>query len=236
MTPTEIEAWLWEARAETTRAVDGGDTWWPRTQGQASGWAAAFFVKAARARIPTSRGLSLCMTGQGEDSHRRKIIAPLWATEGGKHWAHEILVDLSVYDWSSGSPILFTAESEVGPNHGVLNSLTTDDDYSWDFFKLLVVPSPIRLFFARVGAPKVGTAPVRIGTLTKTLSDLVALYSKAFLRAGDELGAVIIPAAKADAQSGQTTILWWEKEGLHSAKALEVPRMWKGTGKTTRGV
>jgi hypothetical protein len=44
-----------------------------------------------------------------------------------------------------------SGESEVCPTHGVGDSVTTADDYSWDFFKLLAVRSPTRLFVARVG-------------------------------------------------------------------------------------
>ena len=230
MTPEEVETWLWDARTACVTNLNLRDRWWPTTgskrMGEASAWGVAFFLRAAGARIQHAANLHAAVCNQGELGRRSTMVKSLWVGRGGKHWPHEMLVDFSVNDWDSGSPVKITGESEVGPHHGTGTSLTTDDDYSWDFFKLLVVPSPVRLFFARVGATDRGTGPRRIAELTATLTSLVGTYGGAYLRPGDELGAVIVPTAKADA--ALTTVLWRDGDELRHRPAAVLPPLWKG--------
>ena len=224
MKPDEIERWLWEGREATISTLELGNFWWPdgtQPQRSASAWALAFFLKAAKDRLSRFRGAHATVCPKGKDNHYRQILDALWTPFKGEHWPHEMLVDFSVLDWRLRSPILLTAESEVAPRHGVKDSITRDDDYSWDFFKLLVIPSPRRLFFARVGAIERGSGRARLEELVATLKRLVKHYGEAFLRERDELGAVIVSGAKADAAC--TKILWLEAGKLESRLATKLP-------------
>ncbi|RYZ45981.1 MAG: hypothetical protein EOO72_02980 [Myxococcaceae bacterium] len=97
--------------------------------------------------------------------------------------------------------------------HPILDSEDlTSDDYSWDFYKLLLIPSQTRLFAARVGSCRGVDFRTRRELLTKRLENLIDQYGAAFLRPSDELGAVIIPSAKRDIE--KTRILWTDRGRL----------------------
>jgi hypothetical protein len=141
-----------------------------------------------------------------------------------------VLVDFSVHNWEASSPIQLTGESESGPYHGTGDSLESNkDDYSWDFYKLLVMPSTTRLFFARVGRTKGSAIPERIEALVTTLQGLIDWYAPALLRPHDELGVVLVPSRRAFVS--ETRVLWLDRGRLkvrHATVPAEVGTVVKG--------
>lgn len=231
MKPEEIEEWLWAARDEARKAVaPDDDYWWPTSNNEndsATAWATAFFITAACKKLGAPTGRGIWMAKHGEDSGRMRVLNSLWTSQAGQHEARQVLVDFSVNDWAQASPLLLTAESEVSATKDVGDwRLGDEHDYAWDFLKLLVVPSPLRLFFARVGSVE-REGPDRIAELTATLGKLVGTH-KMLLRDGDELAAVIVPLTKEKAYEGETRVLWTEGRELKQTKVAKTPRVWKG--------
>jgi len=174
--------------------------WWPETQAHATSWVWAIIVQAALELDPENDLpllLSAPFHGENEDLRfRTDMIEDLWKKNSTReHEACEVLLDFSVHNWDSPFPILMTSESETFAQHGAGASISNIDGYSWDFYKLLVVPSPKRLFFARVGTIRKEKGVERRDSLCKTLKTILEDwgYGKAFLREGDELGIIIIP-------------------------------------------
>jgi hypothetical protein len=84
---------------------------------------------------------------------------------------------------------LITAESEAFANEKIKLSSTPDDNgYLWDFYKLLQVPSLLRLFVARVSSPR---CPV----LEKRIEWLINCYPTN-LRHGDYVFSLVIPTSR----------------------------------------
>lgn len=231
MTAEELESWLWTSRNLILTELNKDQFWWPtsnNTNDDATAWATAFLLTATTAKLGFQERLTLCKSGVSADRSATRIVDRLWTSAGGQLHSHEILVDFSVCDWESDSPIKLTAESETGSIESTGDWLTEGhNSYSWDFFKLLLVPSPIRLFFARVGAVNQDDDDP-IDTLVATLVNMVSRYSNTFLRPGDELGGCLIPRAKEKAYSGATTLLWLEDDTLQQRRASDAPRVWKG--------
>ena len=181
-----------------------------------------FFLEAALTRCS---GQKLTVAANAKDGGmERRVIDQHWLSPPARdHSPHEVLVDFSVHNWDAASPIQLTGESEAYPYHGVKDSLSAkDDDYSWDFYKLLVMPSATRLFFARVGSKRATKVPVadRIHELGVSLQGLIDWYAPALLRPHDELGAIIMPSKRSFA--AETRVLWLDR-GRLKMKKVTVP-------------
>lgn len=187
-----------ETTAPYYEAQDPND-WWPRRgiggQGAATSWVWAIVLYAARARHVGGRiSFSSPYHGKNHREVRKRLVETLWTDDPRRtHEPYEVLVDFIFHEWDSQHPIWLTAESELYAEHGVGDSLTSSDDYSWDFYKLLVVPSPFRLFVARVGDSGVETGDARCDTLVRSLSTMVQSWGRSLLRINDELGVVLLP-------------------------------------------
>jgi hypothetical protein len=156
------------------------------------------------------------------------VVEKLWGVDDTALSPSEVLLDFSVHDWEQ-KVFLVTGESEVGAYHGVGDSITTADDYSWDFFKLLAVRSPFRLFFARVGTQS-RAEPVdkRIAKLERSLVTLVDWCGSTLLGPGDELGVVLLSATKEAAQSSRVLHLVEGKLVGTGFEPESLPALWKG--------
>jgi hypothetical protein len=225
MNKGELEKWLTTARKSTIEQLDLDPNWWPMTRGSeqanASAWAMAFFIHAALDRCSGKSLAAACSAGDKKEQNE-KILKALWTSGSARtHEKEQVLVDFSVHNWNASSPVQLTGESETYASHGVGDSLTSADDYSWDFYKLLVVPSATRLFFARVGGAGGEGAVDRCSKLAMTLVQLVDWYGTALLRPHDELGAVIVPSSKR--AHAETIVLWSDRGRLRQERIAVSP-------------
>jgi len=235
MAPEHIKKWLWDARNAVISTLGYPTIWWPQSNGEASALAAAFFLTATRALVGgPNQNLSVSAAWKSNPG-RWKVVEALWGTDDMALSPHEVLLDFSVHNWKR-KVFLITGESEVAPLHGVGDSVTTDDDYSWDFFKLLAVQSPIRLFFARVGTEdRRVTVAKRIADLERSLTALVnKWYSGQLLRPDDELGVVILSSSKEAAHASRILYLVEGKLTGTGFAGEEFPPLWKGKLKGAR--
>jgi hypothetical protein len=129
-----------------------------------------------------------------------------------------VLVDFNIaaYD-SPGNPTVLTAESEMfawhgaGPMMGNRNSRHRRriDDYTWDFYKLLLVPSPYRVFIARLGAADGDSELGRIAELRESLGSVMEWYGRDLL-GGAELAAILLPETPSLDFTGVHLGVWGE--------------------------
>ncbi len=201
------------------------DSWWPNEMGdqsKATLWALATFVTAAKARCVGADLVAACGMGDGASAKKKQaLLSEHWES----HTVHEkrgvqnteILVDFSVHYPEAASPIQFTGESEMFMRHGVGDRMTTEDDYSWDFYKLLVVPSATRLFMARVGTLDGVSDVQRCGDLARSLRTIVDRFAVTYLRPHDEIGAFIFPSGKRIYQ--ESWVAWSDRGRLRLEKA-----------------
>jgi hypothetical protein len=219
MNQVELETWLTKGYSTAKAALVLNDGWWPMTKGkrqaEATAWAFAFFLHAALDRCSGPSLTAACSAGDAKEGNE-EVLARLWTnTPGRLHQPGQVLVDFSIHNWGAANPIQLTGESEMNAQHGVGDSLEGDDDYSWDFYKLLLIPSTTRLFVARVGGRDGHSAGYRCEQLAATLESLIDFYAPALLRPHDELGAVIISSAKRDRARSQ--VLWLDRGRLRRA-------------------
>lgn len=215
----EIETWLTKARQTTVNHLGFTHDWWPTTnkngQARASAWSLGFFLHAALSRCVGAELLAACSAGASKEMNE-KMVQALWTNSPSrKHQSSQVVLDFSVHNPESSSPVQLTGESETYPTHGVGQSLTTADGYAWDFYKLLLVPSTSRVYFARVGANGGQSGGERCRALAASLASLVDWYGPVMLRPHDELGGVILPAAKKN--HDETVIFWLDRGKLRSA-------------------
>jgi hypothetical protein len=104
--------------------------------------------------------------------------------------SHESMLDVAVYRGATDPfAVVLTAESEAFARHGVGPTLDSEgSDCLWDLFKLLQVPSPIRLFVARVVSK-------RVAELEKMVERTVRAYSP-LLAPADLVFSLVLPTAK----------------------------------------
>jgi hypothetical protein len=123
-----------------------------------------------------------------------------------RHFRRESMVDVAVYRRETDPyETLATAESEAFCDHEASLASTSDtSDYLWDLYKLLQVPSPIRLFVARVRNME------RCRVLEGRIEFLVSAYCGA-LREGDRVFSIVLPTAKRD--YGSILCRGWERSG-----------------------
>jgi hypothetical protein len=115
--------------------------------------------------------------------------------------AFEYMLDVSVWrnDIDPYEPLI-TGESEAFKDHDITESSSSDNsDYLWDLYKLLHVPSPLRLFFARTTEKK---CPI----LQERISHIVTCYAKYYFD-GDRLFSLVLSA-----YSPRTAWNGWEKK------------------------
>lgn len=197
---------------DATRRFENDGWWWPRTQSQASVVSHAMALQWALEIPERERPRWLCMNvgkpraGLGNTEKSRLIEAAESARPGLAWVKGEAMLDAVVFPdhelvKSGGTPhvALLTFESEMSAVAGVQDNISRrTDDYAWDYFKLIWVPSPRRLFVARVGAAAGVEERDRIDRLTKSLDTITRWYKIAFSSA-DQLVVVVLAAAEPSA-------------------------------------
>ena len=125
---------------------------------------------------------------------------------------HECLVDINVMV-GDGNPyrVLLTAESEGYPqaHHRLYGQDWPTSDYMWDLYKLLQVPSPVRLFVTL-------TSSKHHDILAERTDQLVSMYQE--LSGEDDIWAVQFPTASM--QKEDTRVLYWPA-GAHDRAPCE---------------
>jgi hypothetical protein len=110
-----------------------------------------------------------------------------------QHVNEESMIDVSVYrGYSDPYEPMATAESEAHPAHWINEDSSSEtSNYLWDLYKLLQVPSPLRLFFALVSRLE------KCRILERRVEHLVRCYSE-YYRKGDRIFSMVLPAASKD--------------------------------------
>lgn len=228
MDKSTVEDWLRTSFRDVAPLyqADAGLAWWPDWgtggQGQATSWVWAAILRAGHAIRVETPNLQLwfgtpwhASVGHQHREVREKLVSKLWTNhEHCRHSPYEVLVDFTISDYGSkGSPILISAESEMHPHHGVgpamaYNDDTAElDDYTWDFYKLLLVRSQRRLFFARVGAVGEMSENARMEKLKSSVAEVLEWYGDALI-GPDELAVVILPEDPSNGWSGIRLGVW----------------------------
>lgn len=225
-TSAVLERTLREARADAAAAYGAAaEGWWPTLgragQGQAPTWAWATVLRLANDLPALVKGKMTLAANRGKEHHfnaRKTLLDSLWTAHGHKHSRYEVLVDFNIaaYD-SPGNPTVMTAESEMfawhgaGPMMGDRNRRHRRriDDYMWDFFKLLLVPSPFRLLMARVGAADGDSETGRLAELRESLGSVMEWYGRDLL-GGAELAAILLPETPSLDFAGVHLGVWGE--------------------------
>ena len=103
--------------------------------------------------------------------------------------AHECMVDIYCCEGVKDPyRTLLTMECEAATGHGrdLSSSATSDDcDYLWDLFKLLQMPSPLRIYLSIAKSGMVGVLQKRIGKLVRNYQPHLGC---------DEVFSVVFPA------------------------------------------
>ena len=225
-TPAALERALRQARADAAAAYGAApERWWPAPgqsgQGQATTWAWASVLRLANDLPALVKGKMMLSANRGKEYHfnaRKALLDSLWTADGHQHSPYEVLVDFNIaaYD-SPGNPTILTAESEMfawhgaGPMMGGPNLRHPDriDDYTWDFYKLLLVPSPFRLLMARVGAADGDSETGRLTELRESLGSVMEWYGRDLL-GGAELAAILLPETPSLDFAGVHLGVWGE--------------------------
>ena len=115
-----------------------------------------------------------------------------------RHYPRESIVDVAVYKGETDPyETLATAESEAWCQHEASSTSTSDSsDYLYDLYKLLQLPSPFRLFVARVSTLE------RCRILEKRIAFMRKCYRKD-MREGDQAFSIVLPTAKRDYEAAQ---------------------------------
>ena len=195
-------SWIWQVVKELIESEDFGD------------------VKQAKlAALYQSR------VDDAEGEFRRDLMKD-WSKSNQFHEFEEaeVLLDFTLLDWESYNHVLLSAESEMYAKYGVGGSVTHKDNYSWDFYKLLLVPSPRRLFFARVGTSDGSDAEKRIDKLVRTLKEMIiSPYAHNLLREGDQLAIFIFPETGSNDMWTHSRFFFWKKESSGVLPEFEKP-------------
>lgn len=202
MQTSEVLGWLKQGYADATRVLgeDDHETWWPGSQSEATTWIWATILRAARDLVDYRAPTMFCASLHGEAQRpEREQLVKDWQAEGASRTFYDghDLLDFSFKHYTVARPNCLAAESEMAPVHGVGGSLDRADDYSWDFFKLLQVTVPNRLFFARVGRGWDGVAGAeRRPILIDTLKRICTKYAQQLVRKDDSVGLVVLPSER----------------------------------------
>lgn len=148
-------------------------------------------------RTAVHRGKAV-MWANGQDLIRPHLkYCRFPANREGVKTGGECMLDVSIFEPSDADPFkpLATAESEAAgrhwPSEGQKPTSETVD-YLWDLYKLLQVPSPLRLFVCRVLSKEERWKEVQTWS-----SDLVRLYQDR-LAVGDRVFVIVLPTAGRD--------------------------------------
>jgi hypothetical protein len=225
-TAAVLERTLRETRADAAAAYGAAaEGWWPTLgqagQGQATTWAWATVLRLANDLPALVKGKMTLAANRGKEHHfnaRKTLLDSLWTAHGHKHSRYEVLVDFNIAAYHSpGNPTVMTAESEMfawhgaGPMMGGRNRRHQRriDDYTWDFYKLLLVPSPFRLLMARVGAADGDSETGRLAELRESLGSVMEWYGRDLL-GGAELAAILLPETPSLDFAGVHLGVWGE--------------------------
>jgi hypothetical protein len=153
-------------------------------------------VGLAHGKGSAPRAPQVWVAAMNRDSDRRWVMSHLRHIRSAASPDEQggCIVDGYVFAGAKGDPVwpVLTIESEGAVHDVTKSSHSGTCDYLWDFFKLLQVPSPLRLFFAR-------TSLSRVRLLERRLDALARAYAPA-RRPRDEVFAVVFPAARLDRQ------------------------------------
>lgn len=196
LTKEVLRGWMDAGYASAAQAHGVEDaSWWPKEarggQSECTAWAWAAFLAAASDLRGGSWGSLKFAANRGKNWDVRQAVLLDAGLPEAQQSAHEILVDFSLHDWSANPPVLATAESEMCSTWGVGTEMGGDDDYTWDFYKLLQAASPFRLFFCRVGPRDGDSGVVRRDELVESLKSVFNWYDK-LVPAGAQVAAVIL--------------------------------------------
>jgi len=158
---------------------------------------AAYFAKLLLKKAGATKRESVwvCANGLKKGRGRRKVKAEI--EKIAKVEPFECMVD--IYCCRGGKDpyvplITMECEGFAGYSGEVRRSATSDDcDYLWDLFKLLQVPSPLRIFFALCAEKK-----------TEELQRLIDRHVKAYQglrKSKDEVYAVVFPWVKLEGKT-----------------------------------
>jgi hypothetical protein len=115
----------------------------------------------------------------------------------------ECIVDVAVYAGKKDPyDTLITAESEAFADNIKKSSTSENSDYLWDFYKLLQVPSRVRLFVARIRTQR------KFEILKDRINWLIRCYQNN-LREGDRVFSLVLPTARRDC--GSICIQGWQR-------------------------
>jgi hypothetical protein len=141
-------------------------------------------VAKAHPRDKTGPRHWLCANRCGE---MRKLQA--------RHSPYESMVDVAAYAGDVDPyRTLMTAESEASPVHRLgPRSQSGNNDYLWDLWKLLQVPSPLRLFVALV-RDRIKLRKGRCQLLERHVARMICEYAEnGLFNKGDRLFSLILP-------------------------------------------
>jgi hypothetical protein len=201
MTPQDLLRLTETAHADAAQAIGvPSDEWWPLTQSDATTWAWALALRLASEQVAANYRSWFCASLHGDRTRKaRTSLTSRWIAEGGdrRHYDGHDLLDFTLKQYDRTTCNLLTMESEMFRGHGVGVTLDHPDDYSWDFYKLLQVVSPMRVFVARVGrrSGEKRSASQRRVTLLNNLRSLADGYSPQMIANGDIVGIIILPAS-----------------------------------------
>lgn len=222
MNVEELTRWVEEGYEHTAACYRPDDprSFWPEAaipgQGEAALWSLATTLRAAEARY-RGHTMQLCAPwARGSDTRKmRELVARRWTDYRGRsHAPYEVMVDYTIHDWGERRPLLVCAESEMYAFHGTGGTMEGEDEYSWEFYKFLLTPGRLRLFFARVGPVRGVEGPTRRDQLEETLESLLRAYGPGLLGANDELGVVLLPEEREGEAWRDLRICAWDLEGL----------------------
>lgn len=217
----EIESWLVESLKSTVECFKFPTDWWPgdcrpddptqtdakqpRTaQSDATAWAISFFLEAAESIREKDNVIIYCSDGKSQKN--REAFGGFYNYVGEK----QVMLDFVAGCISEPQPILITGESEMTDSQSV-DDFCVGGGYLWDFFKLLVVPSPVRLFVARVAGSSTATATARMQLLAQNMMEMRTRYAGSLSLHSARFAVVIIPSNVAILD--ETLILWSSPEG-----------------------
>jgi hypothetical protein len=138
-----------------------------------------------------------------------------------RHSPYESMVDVAVYAGDRDPyRTLITAESEASPVHRLgPRSQSSNSDYLWDFWKLLQVPSPLRLFVALV-RDKIKRRRDRCRLLETHVERMIGEYAEAGLfKRGDRLFSLVLPTGSVERYASVSCRGW--RIQTRSAASLE---------------
>ena len=224
---------LERAYYDVQRGEEKNEDWWPAKQSESSLWMWATFLRVSDSLCQDVPGNEYTLTAK-PSYHETNPTLEDWESLVEKNWnksvnnsraidREEVLVDFTVLDWKSQDHIVLTAESEMHAAHGVGYHICGNNGYAWDFYKLLLVPSPIRLYFAQVGSGYGRTGKERRDDLVSSIDEILRnqAYSKNLLRPGDFLSIVILSPDCAEEEWTDMRLIEYLKEpngSLHRKK------------------